>query len=73
MKLSVGSPVNLSNAVDGNHIERTRTIWQPRVGGDLTDEDARQIAANVTGFFTLLAQWSQAEMHSSASDVESTS
>lgn len=73
MKLSVGSPVNLSNAVDGNRIVRTRTIWQPRVGCDLTDEDARQIAANVTGFFTLLAEWSQVEMHSSATDVESTS
>jgi hypothetical protein len=42
-------------------IARTRQIWQPRIGRDLTDEDARQIAANVTGFFAVLAEWSHAE------------
>ena len=28
-------------------------------------EDARQIAANVTGFFSVLAEWSRAEMPAS--------
>lgn len=42
-------------------IARTRQIWQPRVGRDLTDEDARQIAENVVGFFAVLAEWSHAE------------
>jgi hypothetical protein len=27
----------------GRQIARTRDIWQPRMGRDLTDEDARQI------------------------------
>ncbi len=45
----------------GKHIARTRQIWQPRIGRDLTDEDARQIAENVTGFFAVLAEWSHAE------------
>jgi hypothetical protein len=45
----------------GKQIARTRQIWQPRIGRDLTDEDARQIAENVTGFFTVLAEWSHAE------------
>ena len=39
----------------GRQIARTRQIWQPRIGRDLTDEDARQIAENVTGVFSLLA------------------
>jgi hypothetical protein len=50
-------------------IGRTREVWQPRFGRDLSPEDARQIAANVTGFFSVLAEWSRAEMPSSANDT----
>ena len=45
----------------GRQIARTRQIWQPRIGRDLTDDDARQIAENVTGLFSLLAEWANAE------------
>jgi hypothetical protein len=45
----------------GKQIARTLQIWKPRIGRDLTDEDARQIAENVTGFFAILAEWSHAE------------
>ena len=45
----------------GKQFARTRQIWQPRIGRDLTDEDARQIVHNVTGFFGVLAEWSRAE------------
>jgi hypothetical protein len=45
----------------GKRIARTRQIWQPRIGRDLTDGDARQITDNVTGFFAVLAEWSHAE------------
>jgi chemotaxis regulatin CheY-phosphate phosphatase CheZ len=41
---------------------RTRQVWQPRLGRDLSREDARQIVTNVTGFFSVLAEWSRAEM-----------
>lgn len=54
----------LDAANDNNayqQIARTRQIWQSRIGRDLTDEDARQIAENVTGFFAVLAEWSHAE------------
>src|ERR1700689_5006411 len=40
---------------------RDGQLWQPRIGRDLTDEDARQIIHNVTGFFGVLAEWSRAE------------
>ena len=50
-------------------IGRTREVWQPRFGRDLSPEDARQIAANVTGFFSVLAEWSRAEMPTPANDT----
>jgi hypothetical protein len=50
-------------------IDRTRKVWQPRIGRDLTNEDARQIAENVTAFFTILAEWSRAEMLTPANEI----
>ena len=57
------------DAVNDNLIDRTRQVWQPRIGRDLSREDARQIAENITGFFALLAEWSRAEMPSPANDT----
>jgi len=62
----VGSSVKPSHAANDNLIDRTRQVWQPRLGRDLSGEDARQIAENVTGFFSILAEWSRAEMPSPA-------
>ena len=52
----------------GKQIARTGKVWQPRIGRDLTDEDARQIMRNVTGFFGVLAEWSRAERLAAAND-----
>jgi hypothetical protein len=41
-------------------LEETIRFWQPRVSRQLTDEDARQMVENVTGFFTTLQGWSAA-------------
>ena len=49
-----------SHAVRNKLIEQTHKVWQPRLQRNLTDEDARQIAENITGFFSILAEWSQA-------------
>jgi hypothetical protein len=57
------------HAANDNLIDRTRRVWQPRLGRDLNREDARQIAENVTGFFALLAKWSRAETPSPANDT----
>jgi len=65
----VRSSVKPSHAANGNLIDRTRQVWQPRLGRDLSREDARQIAQNVTGFFALLAEWSRAEMPVLANDT----
>lgn len=49
-----------SHAVSNTLIAQTHKVWQPRLQRNLTDEDARQIAENVTGFFAILAEWSRA-------------
>ena len=50
-------------------IEQTHKVWQPRIRRNLTDEDARQIAENVTGFFAILAEWSRAARPVPANDA----
>lgn len=42
-------------------IEHTVSIWQPRLRRRLSNEDAREITENITGYFTILAQWSRQE------------
>lgn len=41
--------------------EHTIAVWQPRLRRHLSNEDAREIAENITGFFTILAEWSRQE------------
>jgi hypothetical protein len=55
-----------------NLIEQTRRLWRSRLGRDVSCEDARQIAENVTGFFAVLAEWSHAERRA-ANDNEAPS
>ena len=55
----------LSNSLN----KQTHKVWQPRIGRNLTDEDARQIAENVTGFFAILAEWSRAARPVPANDA----
>ncbi len=52
-----------------NLIDRTIETWQPRLERDLSREDVRQIVENVTGFFSILAEWSRAEMPKPANDT----
>ena len=57
---AVRSSVKPSSAANDNLVERTTALWQPRLGRELTREDARQIVENVTGFFSILHEWSKA-------------
>jgi hypothetical protein len=61
--------VKSSHTVNDNLIDQTCQVWQRRLGRNLTREDARQIAENVTGFFGLLAEWSRADLPSPANDA----
>jgi len=51
---------------------RTRETWQPRVGRNLSDEDAREIAENVTGFFRLLLEWEAREKGRTTREADET-
>ncbi len=55
---------------DEDLIDRTRKVWKTRIGRDLSREDARQIAENVTGFFGILAEWSCAKTPAPENDKE---
>jgi hypothetical protein len=61
-----------SHAANDNQIAppivQTRQVWEPRLGRSLTDEDARQVTLDVTGFFAILAEWSRAENFVGAND-----
>jgi hypothetical protein len=57
-----------SHAANDKLIDRTRQVWQSRIRRDLTDEDARQIAENVTGFFSILHEWSRANVPAPIND-----
>jgi hypothetical protein len=61
--------VKPSQPANDNLIKRTREVWKPRLGRDLSPEDARQIVENVTGFFAILTEWSRAEMPAPANDL----
>ena len=63
------SSVNPSHAANDKLIDRTHEVWKPRLGRELSREDARQIVENVTGFFAILTEWSRAEMPVPANDT----
>jgi len=54
--------VEPSHAANDELIDRTIALWKPRLRRDLSREDARQIAENVTSFFAILAEWSRADV-----------
>jgi hypothetical protein len=60
--------VETSHAANDELIDRTIALWKPRLRRDLSREDARQIAENVTGFFAILAGWSRADVPIPAND-----
>jgi hypothetical protein len=62
---SDGDPL-LSTGRQRELLQLTLEVWQPLTSRQLSDEDAREILANVTGFFRVLARWDR-ELHQSES------
>jgi len=52
-----GSPLGGGETPAGEQIARTLEIWSRRSTRPLTEEDAREIAENMTGFFRILLEW----------------
>jgi len=46
-------------------LEETIEFWRPRLQRELSAEDARQIAENLSGFFKVLREWEAAERRGS--------
>ncbi len=65
---SPGSSVKPSHSPGDRFLCRTREVWQPRLGRDLSREETRQIVKDVAAVFSLLAEWSRAEMASTPSN-----
>jgi len=57
VKPTVSSSVKPSHEQNDSLIERTLEVWAPRLGCDLSGEDALQIAENMVGFFKILNEW----------------
>jgi hypothetical protein len=57
-------------AANDNLIDRTIAVWQPRQRRQISREEARQITENVTGFFSILHEWSRSEAPAAANDNE---
>jgi hypothetical protein len=53
-----------------NLITRTTEVWQPHCARSISDEDAREIAENITGFFGLLLQWEAMENKDAAGQID---
>ncbi|RWH75387.1 hypothetical protein [Mesorhizobium sp.] len=51
------SPFGRTRAVDNALLERTVQLFEARTGRLLSNEDARQMVENVSGFFRILAEW----------------
>ncbi|MBJ7378532.1 hypothetical protein [Sphingobium sp.] len=45
-------------------VEKARTVFQKRTSRKLTNEDARQMLENLTGFFRVLHEWDRAQRKS---------
>lgn len=51
----------LNDGLNHRLLQKTRGVWEPRVGQDLSRDGAKQIVSNITAFFSILAEWKQAE------------
>ena len=52
-----GSPLGGGETPADELSDRTLEVWSRRSTRPLTEEDAREIAENMTGFFRVLLEW----------------
>ena len=51
-------------------IDKTIDVWQPHSEKKLTEEDAREIIENLTGFFDTLARWDRESTNSNTTSKD---
>ncbi len=53
-----------------NLIHRTVGVWEPRFNRRLSAEEARKIAENTVGFFTVLLEWEAREQENHGTETD---
>ena len=53
--------MKVKKPANDNAVERARLVWERRLEKRSADEDLRELSANITGFFSILAEWSRNE------------
>jgi hypothetical protein len=67
---AVTTAAAMPTAANDNFLDRTIVLWRHRMGREISREEARQIAENVTGFFSVLHAWSRGETRAEANENE---
>ena len=63
-------PGNVKEENPDDFIEETRAFWGERSGRTFSREDAREMIANISGFFRILDEWDRkARMEAAASSL----
>ena len=60
----------MSQPSELNATEQILSVWQHRSAQTLSPEDAREIRANVIGFFGALREWDRAERRSEVTEAK---
>jgi hypothetical protein len=60
--------VKIPKSANDNLLDKTLAVWRPRSYRELSREDAREIAENISGFFSVLNDWSRAANATAAND-----
>jgi hypothetical protein len=55
------------NPMKSAFLDDTVAFWQPLSTHTLNREDAREIVENMTGFFTVLREWAEADLRATRS------
>jgi hypothetical protein len=51
--------MKVRHPANDNAAERARLVWERRLGRPVGDKDLRELSTNLTGFFSILAEWSR--------------
>jgi hypothetical protein len=63
---------HISPERDWRYLQRTLDVFQPISGRQLSEEDAREIAHNLLGYFRVLREWAQASQAATSNRSQST-
>ncbi len=60
--------MTFSDHISKETIQKTIEFWSPRYGYTLSEEDAREIVVNLSGFFDVLIKWDREDKEKKAQE-----